>query len=295
MTNNRKNIQNDSLRKKIESIIKLPALPTIVSKILQLIDNPRGTDVNTLSKLILSDQVLTTKILKVANSPFYGYAGQISTIQRAIVVIGFNEVKSILLSSSIMNMFKMDDRDFSYFKFWEHSVAVAIIMRMLSRTYYYMISGEAFVSGLIHDIGKIIIHQYLYTDFKEIMKKMREEGKSYLRAEREVLGVTHSEIGSWLLKKWNMPPNLINSVLYHHNPELAEEDKPLVAFVHFADYLVKRLKIGDSLNNEITISDSIWSIFEENGIDIVPEDIDLILERAKSEVDKTEGFISLLK
>jgi len=143
-----------------EKIIGLPTLPTVVSKMIELVDNPK-TSAQTLTSLISTDQALTAKILKLANSAYYGFPREIISVNLAVVVLGFNTVKDMGLSVSVLDAFKsnQDEGIFEMTKFWEHSICCAIGAKMLARTYGYRITSEAFVAGLLHDVGKVVLNQ----------------------------------------------------------------------------------------------------------------------------------------
>jgi HD-like signal output (HDOD) protein len=144
------------IRKIAESVIGLPTLPTVVSRLIELVDSPR-TSAALLARLISADQALTAKVLKLANSAYYGFPREISTVNMAIVVLGFNAVKEMGLSISVFDVFKKTASSplFDVAQFWEHSVGCGVAARMLARNYRPAIAGEAFVAGLLHDVGKV--------------------------------------------------------------------------------------------------------------------------------------------
>ncbi len=206
-----------------ESIIGLPTLPTIISKMIELIDNPR-TSAAALSKIISTDQALTARLLKLANSAYYGFPREISTVNMAIVVLGFNTVKDMGLSLSVFDAFKNLESNaiFDISRFWEHSIACGIASRMLARNYRSRFAGEAFVAGLLHDIGKVILNQYFHKEFKIIIEKI-SAGMTLEQAEATTIGTNHSQIGAWLAEKWNLPKIISETILYHHTTMESQE------------------------------------------------------------------------
>jgi HD-like signal output (HDOD) protein len=197
-----------------DSLISLPTLPTVIAKMLELVDNPK-TSASSLSNLIMRDQVLTAKILKMANSSFYAFPRQIATVKLALVVLGFENVKEMALSLSVLNSFKGENnKHFDTSMFWQHSVSVGACTRMLARETCYRLAGEAFVAGLLHDIGKVVLNQYLPKEFAEIQTLIFEGGVPCDRAETEILGVTHAEVGAWLAERWNLPVILVEAIRY---------------------------------------------------------------------------------
>lgn len=237
-------MENEILREKVQNILQLPALPTIAVEVASLIDNP-NTSVSKLTQVISADQVLTAKVLKIANSPFYGFQRKISTLDFAIMVLGFDSLKEILISVSLISSFKKkQDKYFNSKEFWEHSLATGIAARTLARQLGYRISGESFVAGLIHDIGILVTHQYFYDDYKQIVDAVTDGQSSFQDMEQSVLFATHGDIGAWLAERWNLPEQLIEAIKYHHKPALAERNPQLTALIHFVDYLCHKLDIG---------------------------------------------------
>jgi putative nucleotidyltransferase with HDIG domain len=237
-------MENEILKEKVQNIIQLPALPAIAVEVASLIDNP-DTSVSRLTQVISADQVLTAKVLKIANSPFYGFQKKISTLDFAIMVLGFDSLKEILISVSLISAFKKkQDKYFNSRDFWEHSLASGIAARTLARQLGYRISGESFVAGLLHDIGILVTHQYFYEDYKIIVDTVTDGKATFQDTEQAVLFATHGEIGGWLAERWNLPDQLIEAIKFHHKPELAERNPKLTALIHFVDYLCHKLDIG---------------------------------------------------
>jgi HD-like signal output (HDOD) protein len=230
-----------NLREKIQGIIHLPSLPAIAMEVISIIENPK-TNVHTLSQLISKDQVLASKVLKIANSPFYGYAKTISTIDFAIVILGFETLKEVVMSISVTShLSKNVSKDFDINSFWNHSIASSVTARELAKNIGYRILGEAFVAGLIHDLGLLILNQYFCKEFAEVVNLIKNDGLRLTEAEVKVYGVTHDEVGSWLAQRWNFPKQLIEAMRYHHNPGFASINKQLSAIIHYSEYLAQRI------------------------------------------------------
>ncbi|HTY37993.1 MAG TPA: HDOD domain-containing protein [Bacteroidota bacterium] len=234
----------DYIRDKVKTIINLPALPSIAMEIVEMVDNPK-TSASQLGKIISTDQALTAKVLKIANSPFYGFPKKISTIDFAIIVLGFDALKEIVISISLVSSLqKKSDKYFDSKTFWDHAIATGVIGRRLARDLGYRVSGEVFVGGLLHDMGISVMHRYFNNEFKRIVDISRESELTFMEAEESVLGVTHAEIGSWLAERWNLPDQLVEAVLLHTNPSKAEKNPELVAIIHCADVFAARINGG---------------------------------------------------
>ncbi len=250
------------IRRVTESIIGLPTLPTVVSTMIDLVDSPRTSAV-VLSRLIGSDQSLTAKILKLANSAYYGFPREIPTVNLAIVVLGFNTVKEMGLSLSVFDVFRKtpSSGSFDVRLFWEHSVACGVAARMIARARCNRFAGEAFVAGLLHDIGKVILKQYFDPEFAEIIALQQGEKMTLEEAEAAVIGTTHAQIGAWLAEKWNLPELISETILRHHNPGDTHADPAFVACVSLGDHVCHLSGTGQSGRLEPPVLDeSLWEI-----------------------------------
>jgi putative nucleotidyltransferase with HDIG domain len=231
----------DYIKEKVQTIIQLPALPTIAMEVVELVDNPK-TSASRLGKLISTDQALTAKVLKIANSPFYGFPRRISTIDFAIIVLGYDALKEIVISISLVSSLqKKSDAVFDAKGFWDHSITSGVIARRLARDLGYRVSGEVFVGGLLHDMGISVLHRYFRNEYKRIVEILQETDLNAIEAEESVLGVTHAEVGGWLAERWNLPDHLVEAIRFHHSPSRADKNKDLVALIHCADVFAIRM------------------------------------------------------
>ena len=204
--------------KKLESLTEIPTIPTFMSQVLQALDNPQ-LSASQLASLIERDQALTAKVLRVANSPFYGFACKISTIDLAVVIMGVNALKEIVMSLIVQKFFsKLKLQMFDVKSFWHYSVFCGSGARLIARKLGYRLAGEAFVAGLTHDIGILIIVENFRKQFAEIRKLQRSKGLSLTQAEQEILNCTHADIGAWIGERWNLPLKLCAAISNHHTP-----------------------------------------------------------------------------
>ncbi|MFH1672051.1 MAG: HDOD domain-containing protein [Pseudomonadota bacterium] len=234
------------IKHKIDSLLDLPGLPATVFETVRLLGDPE-VSLERVSESIELDQSMTSKILRLVNSPFYGVAGKISTIQQALVVLGFGTVRNAMLSLSVFDVFLRDGTakgSFDLTGFWEHAVGTGVIAKVLAQGLRLPDPDEFFIAGLLHDIGKIIIIQFLQQEFAEILQLVDDRDLYIREAETGVLGFDHSYVGSYLAKKWNMPVTLKEVIAFHHAPDAAREDPKKVSVVHLADTLCRGLGIG---------------------------------------------------
>ncbi len=203
-------------RRKLESLHQIPTIPFVISEVMSAVDNT-NLSAAALASIIEKDQSLTARVLRVANSPFYGFQRKISTIDLAVVVLGLNSIKEIVLSLVIQRFFlSVRQNIFDLNAFWRYSVFCGACSRYLARKLGYRIAGEAFVAGLMHDIGILIIVEHFSRAFIEIRKLQRLSFFSMVNAEKVVLKSTHADIGAWIAEKWNIPAKICKTISNHH-------------------------------------------------------------------------------
>jgi putative nucleotidyltransferase with HDIG domain len=224
----------------LRKVKDIPSLPEIVNKVMELVSNPRSS-AGELSNVIEHDPGLTTKVLRMVNSAYYGFPKQISSVQQAIMILGFTTMRGLVLSTSIFKIFTPKDsssgKTLDYKEFWKHSITTALNARIISENLKLTEIGDAFSCGILHDIGKIVLDQYDHTDYVTVFKKL---GKFYtsekmIEAEEEVIGINHADIGYRLADKWNLPANLSETMRCHHNPLEAISYTRLVCVVYIAN------------------------------------------------------------
>lgn len=242
-------IEIDKKKKRAQRILSsvhtLPTVPYIIYEVNRVIDNPMASAAQ-LSKIINQDQGLVTKILSVANSPLYGIPRRVSTIDFAVVILGFNHIKNIVIALSMMEVFKsFGDHKFPRKKYWFHSILTASAAKRISDDLGFPYGGEAFTAGLLHDLGLPVIYKYFPQDYQGIVDSVRYKHMTFEQAELEYMGMTHEEMGKFLMDKWNLPSNLAEVVQFHHKPSLSAENKVLASIVHLADYMTQQLQLGN--------------------------------------------------
>jgi HD-like signal output (HDOD) protein len=264
----------------------------MLSTINKMMLNPR-TSAKEVAQLISSDPSLTSRVLRVVNSSFYGFPSRITTVTHAIVILGFNTIKSIVLSSSIFDVFKKDSstQGFDRTEFWKHSIGSGAAARVLGRAFNYPVPEELFIAGLLHDVGKIVIDQFLHEKFREIVALVKSKGCLMREAEEKILGITHSEIGAWLFQRWNLSKGLVETTKYHHNPSLSDENQKITAIVHISDLLCRALCFGSGGDGKIPmISESAWNL-----LGLRTDDFERILKDTQDEIERAIVFLDFIK
>ncbi len=284
-------VDSSKLRTTIESITDLPTLPTVVARITSQIGNP-STNAADIGKLIEQDQSLTSKVLRLVNSAYYGFPKQIKSIQHAVVILGFNKVKTIVVTASVFDVMRpsfsvgLDLKDY-----WRHSLGSAIASRLVAETLSGDHSAEdAFIGGLLHDIGKVVLDQFLPDLYMPVVKNARDKGILLLESEQEMLGITHSTVGQWIMEKWRLPPVIVNMVNMHHTPLQAVDRREMTAAVHIGDVLARALGIGNAGDERIPAIDPILA---ENYM-IDESFLGKMVDRLAIEIAKAEEFFDLI-
>ena len=279
-----------NIQKILGKIDKLPTLPYIITTLNDLLRNP-NTSAADIHQVITKDQSLSSRILKLVNSAFYGFSERISSISHAIVILGFNTVKNVALTASVFDMFSKENEADSLFDrkgFWLHSLAVAGTARLIAARIKLPAVEDIFVAGLLHDIGKIVLVQFVHDKFIESMKIVKDEDILLKDAETRVLeGINHSQVGAWLATKWKLPTGLVQMIGFHHRPALGDQLMKPIACVHFADILVRSMDIGSGGDSKIPkISQEAWE-----ALGLTYEDIPKIMAAMEDELSDVEQLL----
>jgi len=236
---------NSGIEQIIMKSCDLPTMPTVAGRVVQLVSDPNTTAVQ-LNKTIMSDQALSARILKLANSSFYGCVRSINTVTQAIVIIGFGSIKNIVLAASTKEVYKKFGLTEKMLH--EHSLGVATASHVIAREIGFNKSEEAFMIGLLHDIGKVILNNGYPDKFMETMQEVYNEGKTAAEVEAKIFGFNHADVGALVLKKWNFSSEMVTAVANHHALHNVEKDDlylyHLTSIVSLADAFCHKIGIG---------------------------------------------------
>lgn len=271
-------VDKASLKKLVDKMVNLPTLPAVMTRIIQKVEDPE-TSTNEIVDMVGVDQALTMKVLKIVNSAYYGFRQRVSTLERAVVILGFNNIKNLALSASIFDTLGGEgEGEFNRNKFWEHSIGCGVTTKTLAIRFGYdpKLLEEAFTAGLLHDIGKVVLDKFAHEEFNEVVKTAAQKDMLMVEAEKDLLGADHTDIGRWLAIKWGLPNTLKDVISYHHSPVAAKEAKELTGLVHFSDILVRRKKIGSGGDNKVpALNPAVFEMLKLTQNDVV-EIMDLI-------------------
>ncbi len=224
--------------RELKGIVKdIPTLPVIYQELFQKMQDPNAS-VPQIAAIIAQDQALTAKILHLVNSAFYGFNKEIRTISRAVVILGFQSVRSAALAVSVFDYFSGEDSSqLDMTQFWQHSIACASICKILAAETRINQQEEAFVVGLLHDTGKLIEKRYFSNDFEELVQAAQEQQMTWFDTEKALFQINHATIGKAIFRAWGFPPSVVDAVQFHHAPDSATKYPQLSALAHLADYM----------------------------------------------------------
>ena len=271
------------LRNRIEKLGDLPTLPHVVQRLAAMIGRPT-VSTEEIGSIIEKDQVLAAKVLRLANSPFYGFPSRIGSVPHAVIVLGFNVVKGLTLCASALSIMKDAGMD----QLWRHSLGVAITANLLAARLEIKNPEELFVAGLLHDIGKVVLYVKwpgVGTSIKDALQAGGD--RSLFDVEKDVTGLSHADIGGCLANAWHLPITLREPILYHHDPALAKEATLQTAIVHVADILVKGLACGNPGDDLIPpLSKAAWDMV---GLD--EQSLNECIEKVSSEFVTIDDYL----
>lgn len=248
---------------RVEKIESLPTIPPIMRKILAVIEDPK-VSLKKITDFVSSDPTLTARILKMVNSPVYGFPGRISSVSHAMVILGLNAVKGLLLGVSVFEIMKK-----SMIGLWEHSLSTAIFSRIIAIKKELQSPEEISIGGLLHDIGKVFLIMALKDEYLKIIESVQDREKFLYEIEKENLGITHAEVGGIIAKKWNFPLKLIEPIMYHHRPPLSEKFNIETSIVHLANTLALARGVGYSGEFYVpSVHPSSWELLNFKEVEI---------------------------
>ncbi len=274
----------------------LPTLPTIALEVSRLANDPM-VGMSELVRIIRNDPSMTGKILRVSNSAFYGMPRRVESLNMALVVLGMREVSNLVTSISVLKAFpgSGDTEAFQRENFWEHSAGTGEIARVLAAKLQMRLHGIEFTGGLLHNIGKIVLHQYYPQELSKAFKLANDENLPSIVAEQRILGTDHAEVGAWIAEKWSLPSSIVESIRYHHQPQLAPEHSVLTAIVHIASNLARGI-LTPSLRqrvNEHLAQDPAWEVVAKDNPSILTLDIPTFVEEIEENIDRAREFIRM--
>jgi putative nucleotidyltransferase with HDIG domain len=283
-----------NIKEKVADLVRhrktsLPTLPVVVNNIITTARSEK-TSAKDLANFIVNDQAISARVLRIANSAYYGMSRKIDSISRAIVVIGFKEIISLALGMGIFSALskKGGGAPSDITELWKHSIGVAFAARNVAKKTKKVADESTILVGLLHDIGKIVFCLYFPDEYGEALKKTVNHQTPLCKIEKDCLGLDHAEMAYLLMNQWNFPANLIQPVRYHHNPSVCpKEGVHMAMIVNLADSICHQSGIGHSGNNKTETDGEVLS-----KLGLSDEDVGALTEKLESQRDEVEDFLA---
>jgi len=271
----------------VNKSLELVSPPTTYTQLNELIADP-DSSIDDISAIINTDPALATRLLKIVNSPFYGFPSQINTISRAITIIGTRELINLVLATAVLNSFRGIPASLvNMDAYWRHSFATAITSKLLAEECGQRQSEQFFIAGLLHNIGSLVIYQTVPELAREALNHAEFGNEVIFEAEQRAMGFDHTHVGEALAKAWRLPKSLQEVARHHHSPSNADEYPIDVAIVHIADILVSSVPFGHSGDNHVPPLDpAAWELLGLNEVQMP----DLLLQVAK-QIERLESVM----
>ena len=225
----------------------------MVKKLLEAFDNPE-LSLSDIAAFVSNDPVLTARLLKAVNSPFFGFVGKVTSITQALLFLGLNTAKGLLLGVEVFRHTRGLE------ELWLHSVGTAIVARVTGQKAGLKETEELFVAGLLHDIGKVFLNIKFPHDYQRALTLADTRGTLIIDTEKEIFDTTHAEVAGWVLERWHLSPRLIEPIRYHHEPSLAKKQSAETAVVHVSDVISRAGGFGSGGDALVPrIDESAWA------------------------------------
>lgn len=266
----------------ITDSLELVSLPDVVYRVNQMVDDP-DTGAAQIAQTISEDPALTARLLKVVNSPMFGFPSSVDTVSMAITILGTRQLRDLVLATAVVTQFQeMPDVVVSMETFWCHSICTAIAARTISQELKANNSERFFVAGLLHDIGKLLMFNTHPDASSQVIELSPEPDIDKMMLERSIFGFTHADVSAELLSHWNLPDSLIEPAKYHHHPIRATRFPTETSVVHIADAIANNIQAPISLDDDNPIDTITWSIIglEPDALERIHEHVYTILDES---------------
>lgn len=247
----------------VADLPELGSCAHIYNELCKSLSDPSAA-VGSFGRIIEKDPVLMAKLLRLANSAFFGYPSSIQTLDDALIIIGIQQVRDLVAATTVIEYFKdVPSEMVNMNSFWEHSIACGIAARILAGYRRNWNPEQSFAAGIMHDLGRLVLFARLPDKMQEVFNQCQNDNRPVYAIEQEILGYDHAEVGATLLECWNFPESLANTVRYHHLPTQSPQDFTDAALVHLGDIIAHAMEFGSSGEKHVPQCDSkVWEKLE---------------------------------
>lgn len=283
----------------INTVSSFPPLPSTATKVLQVTSNPESSAHN-LMEAILPDPAMCIAILKVANSAFYGHPKEVDSLETAVMILGFNEIQSIVLGKAVFDSFKnISNKHQEIDQFWRHSLTCGLAAKIIAEK-FALSPGTYFIAGLIHDLGKLALLLTFPKEYAPDIWFANQNFHQISNVETEKFTINHSQVAARLFKRWFFPPPLIASTKHHHTPELATHHHKLPLIVQLADFfsyliendsLLEQNPINDIQNTVLPNFQDLWA---QNKMDWHDTMLDELFSQLQVDINNNSSLLTIL-
>ena len=285
---------DNRVKQVVSNIRNLPTPPVVFHQIQKVLNDPKVSAAH-VAAILAEDPAMSVKVLKMTNSAFYGLSREIDSVKQAVVIIGMEAIRNLVLSASVLDMFKgkSNDQEFQE-KFWRHSLATAFCSRILARKIHsrgIVDPDAAFSGGLLHDIGKVVLNCFLRPEYeKYVDQRAIDKTEESCVVEEKALGYTHSQIGSLLAVQWKLPQTLGETITFHHYPDEHPTHEAMCYLVHLGNYIAKRTFYEREERN--LVGNLRPGVLEH--LALTDADLDSFSDLLREEYLKSETFMSMI-
>ena len=280
-------MDEDKLRRILTQVKSFPGMPATAARLLPLLQNPDSSAAK-IEDILKYDPGLTANILKLTNSAFFGLPSRVSSVRQAVMLLGWKRLMQLVMTMCMSALMKksIPGYDLPRGELWRHSVAVSVAADLLVKSLSISDADEVFTAALLHDIGKLVLGDYVKEDLEKI-EVMVAKGISFEVAEYIVLGTNHADIGARILQNWSLPQELVNAVSWHHDPENCDKYCLLSDVVHVANVVGRRVGFGKGRSGQ-ALEPSLEVI---ERLDVNQSLIDKLAEQTVQEVGKLTDIL----
>ena len=278
----------------VGAVDDLPTIPLVATKILQLLDDP-NVSIEEIADMMLTDQVMTARVMKLLNSPVYKPTQEITSLKRALVYLGLRHIRELALTTSVIDAFDGTTGALELNAFWEHSFGVGMVSKIIAKKVGYQDLEKAYISGILHDLGEVFLSNFMRDSFLEVLEHIRVHPVKLVDAEADLLGTTHCEIGFCMARKWNFPDAYSDVIAYHHDPGKATVDPILCAIINLSDLFctVRGLNYGGREWISFNLSEEeAWTILKNESPGLADMDVERFCYELDDAIPDVQELVS---